>query len=346
MRMKKLLLLAALAATTSVMAQEETLTDITPAAYDWANQPVGTKMVIKHYDTSWNTPFTFSYTLGGSEYLENGGCISANATSDIEAIMNGTAVVDLGEGIGKVMCINGANSKAKEVLGFTTDASINDKIQINIFSNPDNTPRKQWIRCKIVLNIFSNELSFSDGVIKQMYFMDADNNNKHADVATYPDQTINSAQFIKYDEEGDPEQDEEENYIYDKNRWLTYQIDFYVMEEFKGDKYEGKTSQCMPVKWKMYIPQGGLAKSTIFIKELKFYSIDGYIDDKDENNWPAFARAPQLTYSACPNGTADGIEKIENGKSKMENEIFDLSGRRVNKAQKGVYIVNGKKIVK
>ena len=223
--MKNFLLLATIALSANVMAQE-TLTDITPAAYDWANQPVGTKMVIKHYDTSWNTPFTFSYTLGGSEYLENGGCISANATSDVQAIMDGTAVVDLGGDIGKVMCINGANSRAQEVLGFTTVASINDKIQINLFTNPDNTPRKQWIRCKIVLNIFSNEISTTDGVIGNMYFMDADNNNKHADLATYPENKINSAQFILYDDEGDPELDEDENYIYDKNRWLTFQVDF------------------------------------------------------------------------------------------------------------------------
>ena len=239
--MKNFLLLATIAISANLMAQE-TLTDITPAAYDWANQPVGTKMVIKHYDTSWNTPFTFSYTLGGSEYLENGGCISANATSDVQAIMDGTAVVDLGGDIGKVMCINGANSRAQEELGFTTDASINDKIQINIFTNPDNTPRKQWIRCKIVLNIFSNEISATDGIIGNMYFMDADNNNKHADLATYPENKINSAQFILYDDEGDPELDEDENYIYDPNRWLTFEVDFFIMDSFKGDNYEGRTS--------------------------------------------------------------------------------------------------------
>ena len=156
--MKKLLLLAAITFSTCAMAQES-LTDITPKAYDWANQPVGTKMVVKHCDPSWNTPYTFSYTLGGSEYLENGGCISANNTSDPTYIMDGTAVVDLGEGIGKVMCINGADSKAQEELGFTTEASINKMIQINIFTNPDNTPRKQWIRCKVVLNILQQSFA-------------------------------------------------------------------------------------------------------------------------------------------------------------------------------------------
>ena len=345
--MKKILLLAALAASMNVAAQEESLTDITPKAYDWANQEVGTKMVIKHYDTSWNTPFTFSYTLGGSEYLENGGCISANATDDVAAIMNGTAVVDLGDNIGKVMCINGANSKAQEVLGFTTAASINDKIQINLFTNPDNTPRQQWIRCKIVLNIFSNEISNTDGVIGNMYFMDADNNNKHADLVTYPDNKVSSGQFILYDEEGDPVLDDDEEYIYDKDRWLTFEVDFYIMDKFKGDTYEGRTSQDMPAKWKMYMPQAPLVKSTIFIKELKFYTIDGYTDDKDEANWPAYARAPHLTYGPCPSVT-DGISATQMKNEKMKNEklIYNLAGQRVESARRGVYVVNGKKVVK
>lgn len=42
-----------------------------------------------------------------------------------------------------------------------------------------------------------------------------------------------------------------------------------------------------------------------------------------------------------------GIETMRNVENeKMSNAVFDLSGRRVAKAQKGVYIVNGKKVVK
>ena len=42
----------------------------------------------------------------------------------------------------------------------------------------------------------------------------------------------------------------------------------------------------------------------------------------------------------------DGIRLMENGKLAMENAaIYNLSGQRVNKAQKGIYIVNGKKVV-
>ena len=45
-------------------------------------------------------------------------------------------------------------------------------------------------------------------------------------------------------------------------------------------------------------------------------------------------------------GDADGIMTIENGQVTIDNsEIFNLAGQRVNKAQKGIYIVNGKKVL-
>ena len=44
------------------------------------------------------------------------------------------------------------------------------------------------------------------------------------------------------------------------------------------------------------------------------------------------------------NGTTTGIEQIEAG-ADAKNAIYDLSGRRVNKAANGIYIINGKKVL-
>ncbi|MCI6069262.1 MAG: chitobiase/beta-hexosaminidase C-terminal domain-containing protein [Bacteroidales bacterium] len=44
------------------------------------------------------------------------------------------------------------------------------------------------------------------------------------------------------------------------------------------------------------------------------------------------------------NGSTTGIEQIEAG-ADAKNVIYDLSGRRVNKAAKGIYILNGKKVL-
>ena len=43
---------------------------------------------------------------------------------------------------------------------------------------------------------------------------------------------------------------------------------------------------------------------------------------------------------------ATGIEAIDNGHLTIDNEIFNLAGQRVGKMQKGINIINGKKILK
>jgi hypothetical protein len=57
----------------------------------------------------------------------------------------------------------------------------------------------------------------------------------------------------------------------------------------------------------------------------------------------SFATARAIYFSFDDDAT--GIRETENGEVKTEN-CYDLSGRRVVKAQKGVYIVNGVKVVK
>ena len=45
-------------------------------------------------------------------------------------------------------------------------------------------------------------------------------------------------------------------------------------------------------------------------------------------------------------GTETGIEGIEGAEENAASVVYDLSGRRVQNAQKGIYIVNGKKVIK
>lgn len=40
-----------------------------------------------------------------------------------------------------------------------------------------------------------------------------------------------------------------------------------------------------------------------------------------------------------------GIDEVETENGKVETEIYDLSGRRSNMFNKGIYIVNGKKVI-
>ena len=45
------------------------------------------------------------------------------------------------------------------------------------------------------------------------------------------------------------------------------------------------------------------------------------------------------------NGTTTGVESVESSNN-VPQAIYDLTGRRVSKAEKGIYIINGKKVIK
>jgi hypothetical protein len=54
--------------------------------------------------------------------------------------------------------------------------------------------------------------------------------------------------------------------------------------------------------------------------------------------------APVKALTFFVDGEATAIEGV-NADSNVEGEIFNLAGQRVNKAQKGIYVVNGKKVI-
>ena len=65
-------------------------------------------------------------------------------------------------------------------------------------------------------------------------------------------------------------------------------------------------------------------------------SIDNY---KATEPWSSFGKIVALTDEET------GIEELKAGNGTKASFLFDLSGRRVNNAQKGIYIKNGKKVM-
>lgn len=62
---------------------------------------------------------------------------------------------------------------------------------------------------------------------------------------------------------------------------------------------------------------------------------------------PASVVPSEARFLSFDFGTETGIVETENGNHKTENSaVYDLAGRRVKAAQKGLYIVDGKKVVK
>lgn len=120
---------------------------------------------------------------------------------------------------------------------------------------------------------------------------------------------------------------------------------------------------CYHLSSGLYAPDGTTPTVTFFnaghyLNELKFYvGTDGLARiglSKTEilpNDYEVVGEW-NLYYLGQGNQIIDGIEKIDNGQLIMDNglwskgnAIFDLSGRRVKTPTKGVYIVNGKKVL-
>ncbi len=65
-----------------------------------------------------------------------------------------------------------------------------------------------------------------------------------------------------------------------------------------------------------------------------------YLDVKDLGT----ANAP--FFYLFDNGGATGIDNLNVNAASKSNAVYDMSGRRVQRAQKGIYIINGKKVIK
>ena len=79
--------------------------------------------------------------------------------------------------------------------------------------------------------------------------------------------------------------------------------------------------------------------------EAKFWTIDGLTVPTDRSYLPA--GTPTIGLESIFGGLGDDVTGINGITTGAENgAIYDLQGRRVNNAQKGVYIINGKKVIK
>ena len=96
------------------------------------------------------------------------------------------------------------------------------------------------------------------------------------------------------------------------------------------------------------LPNDGSVNYVLTVKNdvAGFYRKDAgfkVYNNKSYLNVPGSAGARAIYFSFDDGAT--GIFETESGEQKTEN-CYDLSGRRVHKAQKGIYIVNGKKVLK
>ena len=122
-------------------------------------------------------------------------------------------------------------------------------------------------------------------------------------------------------------------YVDDDEPYLLYQdeyedLPFDEVEEVPYLYTNGKS--IYPKSMGLYIYQNGFER--MGIKSIYYGG-----DERHET---------KISYTVPNSLIGDGIVNVENGKTSNDQSVYDLSGRRVTKPTKGIYIVNGKKVIK
>lgn len=340
---KTLLFVAALFAASSLFAQED-MEDVTPKGYDYANASVGLVNIPVGFDTA-NPPAPYDdlienyYTNG--LFITVGGQMISGATY-IDSIRPGVSIVDLGGEVGKVLCVSGhksgANDKFKELydvdMNIPQCAGALNWFNFSWFTDPNNTPTDGSetapnIRCRIVMNAYSNTPLDAENIINKVYCM-----NKRGNVVATSDEfnaersNVTSAEFIEFDEDGEPVLDEDENYTYDPTRWLVYEFDFFCQPK---DPKDGLYSH--PVRLKMEMNNGNLNHATLFIKEVKFFKLNSNPD-------PILMTRSHTYKTLKPGPTSTGILEAlkDNGSTKIYNVTGAYVGNSTEGLSRGVYV--------
>lgn len=342
--MKQILLTmaAVMMAAGTAFAQEEG-TDFTPSKYKYNDRAVGQETIQKFYTgANPNASVLRNDVVAGYDngYLFVAGGQFANAAQpyakDLQA---GTSIVDLGGEVGKVLCINGVNSKFNDTYSMNYPQCTGGLNWFNFdwCTDPDNTPaggtaEEPNIRVSITVNIFSNTPSAANAVINKAYAMDAENNQQPNGSAGDSGVEVYTGDFVETYDDGEPVLDDDENMIYDPTKWMVYEWDVRCPDAAK----EATFNQYAPLRLKMEMNPGNLANATMFIKEVKFTKLDS-------NPSPIVGKRQKTfkTYTVDPQKVVTSINAVSVDNTNAEKQVYTIDGKRVNanNLAKGVYVV-------
>lgn len=344
--MKKNLLLAAMiAASLSASAQK----DITPKAYQFANRAVGEQLQIQDAVGGWNSNAFSSEEI--KKLAPEGGFVSLNASENKAEAMNATCIVDLGGNVGHVLAVTGASMEGLNEafvangLGAVKDAPQGTvkKLQLNFYTDPETTPGASVVQADIVVNAWATNTEASQNVWDNFYYMTSDNSVNPNNANAWKANALSITEFCQVDEEGDLVTDDDENPIYDPNRWVRYTT--YVGTLGEGGQYSNA------IKAKLWTgPNFG--NVVLFIKELSFKTTElttASEEFKSQNNHKRTVE----TYNPDPNKVTNAIKNIQAAKnfsvvngtftSPVAADVYTLEGKKVlsgtqGKLTPGVYV--------
>lgn len=340
--MKQILLsLAMMMAAGSAYAQN---VDLTPSNYKYSERNVGQETIAKFF-TGANIPAPCDAFVkdnyNNGLFAVAGGQFANQAQPYAKDLQAGTSIVDLGGEVGKVLCINGVNSKFNEKYNMDYPKCTGSLNWFNFdwFMDPNNSPTdggkedaERNIRVRVVLNIYSNKADEAADVINKAYMVTNQGNVMPESSNTADGANITSGEFIEtYDDDGTPVEDDNGDYIYDPTKWMVYEWDTYCPEP-DDDKLS------TPMRLKMEMNQGNLAGCTVFIKEISFTKLVPNSDPISGNK----RRKTFKKLTVNPQSVATAISSINASAENGVKEVYTLDGTRVNAAghlQQGLYIV-------
>lgn len=332
---KQLLSMAALMIMGGAIAQENV--DVTPASYKFANLPVGECKIATFFtgaNISAPCDATIEQYYNDGLFVVAGGQFANPAQPYAKDLQAGTSIVDLGGEVGKVLCVNGVNSKynTNNNLSFPQCTGSLNWFNFNWFTDPNNTPtggteEAPNIRVRVVLNIYANTLDEAANVINTAYMVTNQGNVMPAGSNTAEGVAVTSGSFAETYEDGEPVEDDNGNYVYDPTKWMVYEWDTYCPEPKDGESG-------VPLRLKMEMNAGNLAGATVFFKEVSFTQLA-------ENPEPIMGTRQKtfVKYEVDPQAVNTAIGAVAQGDN--DAEYFNLSGMKVSKANltEGVYIV-------
>lgn len=336
-----LLTLATLLVASFVYAQSSD-EDITPSKYKYANREVGQE-VISQFFTGANIPSPSDKLLeekyDNGLFVVAGGQFGNSAQPYAKDLQAGVSIVDLGGEVGKVLCINGVNSKFNEKfkVNFPKCTGGLNWFNFNWYMDPQNTPQdgsaeNMNIRVRVVMNIYANQFSETAPIIDKAYMV-TNQGNVIPDASNSADgNAVMTGDFIqRYEDDDSPVLDDDENYIYDANKWMVYEWDTYCPGPDKNDP----SKLGAPLRLKMEMKPGELAGATLFIKEVSFTKLASNPD-------PIKGRRKTMKTIEMKPSDVKAVNTVKPDIDNRGKEAYTLSGVKVSTDRNlphGVYVI-------
>jgi hypothetical protein len=266
--------------------------------------------------------------------------LTGNLDDVYSPVSQGLSIVDLGGSVGKVLCVNGANSNFVDYVKSTYKVeltapnmtSFNPWWHINWFSGKDNVPTcnskdgaaptDNHIHVKMVFSVYDNTPG-QNTCPATIYAVNNQIGVVPKDDATASNTAILTEEFARtYDDDPDElYENEEGNYEWDATKWMSYEFDTWCPAAEQDKDYAPIYVKC---EFGNIWGSGNIHTKTLLVKSVEFWAVDGAptsVNNHQHN---------MVTYADVFDYTNAAVSDLAVEDSNAPVEVYNLSGVRVN----------------